>query len=94
MEERKETDHKETKPKSFLDKARSAFNRAKLSRYLGFVAISTATVVISLYQVGWDPWRIGWQTYVANTALLLFLGIYGTCKSFGSLLEHRMFIKL
>jgi hypothetical protein len=67
----------ERRPKSFLEKAKSAFNRAKLSRYLGFIAVIVATVVISLYQVGWDPNRVGWQTYVANTALLLFLGIYG-----------------
>ena len=60
-----------------MDKAKNAFNKAKLSRYLGFAAVLTATVVISLYQVGWDPFRIGWQTYVASTALLLFLGIYG-----------------
>ncbi len=64
-------------PKTFLQKAKSAFNRAKMSRYLGFVTVVAATVVISLYQVGWDPWRIGWQTYIANTSLLLFLGIYG-----------------
>ncbi len=64
-------------PKTFLQKAKSAFNRAKMSRYLGFATVIVATTVISLYQVGWDPWRIGWETYVANTALLLFLGIYG-----------------
>ncbi len=64
-------------PKTFLQKAKSAFNRAKISRYLGFATVIVATTVMSLYQVGWDPWRIGWETYVANTALLLFLGIYG-----------------
>lgn len=64
-------------PKTFWEKAKSAFNRAKLSRYLSFFAVISGTVILSLYQVGWDPFRIGWEVYVANTALLLFLGIYG-----------------
>ena len=75
--EKRRQAEEERRPKTFLEKAKSAFNRAKLSRYLGFISVIVATVVISLYQVGWDPLRIGWQTYVANTALLLFLGIYG-----------------
>jgi len=62
---------------SFKEKARMAFNRANASRYLGFVGVITATVVISLYQVGWNPWLIGWQTFIANTMILLFLGTYG-----------------
>ena len=62
---------------SFKEKAKMAFNRANASRYLGFVGVVTATVVISLYQVGWNPWLIGWQTFIANTMILLFLGTYG-----------------
>lgn len=62
---------------SFKEKAKMAFNRANASRYLGFVGVITATVVISLYQVGWNPWLIGWQTFIANTMILLFLGTYG-----------------
>ena len=62
---------------SFKEKARMAFNRANVSRYLGFFGVVTATIVISLYQVGWDPWKIGWQTFIANTMVLLFLGTYG-----------------
>ena len=62
---------------SFREKAKMAFNRANASRYLGFVGVVTATVVISLYQVGWNPWLIGWQTFIANTMILLFLGTYG-----------------
>ena len=66
-----------TEPKSFLEKAKSAFNRAQFSRYLGLLFVITFTVIISLWQVGWDPSRIGWEKFVANTAVLLFLGIYG-----------------
>ena len=62
---------------SFKEKAKMAFNRANASRYLGFAGVVTATVVISLYQVGWNPWLIGWQTFIANTMILLFLGTYG-----------------
>lgn len=62
---------------SFKEKAKMAFNRANASRYLGFAGVITATVVISLYQVGWNPWLIGWQTFIANTMILLFLGTYG-----------------
>jgi len=62
---------------SFWFKAKNAFNRAQFSRYIGFIGVIVATVVISLYQVGWDPSKIGWSGFIANTALLLFLGIYG-----------------
>ena len=62
---------------SFLKKAKSTFSKAKLSRYLGLLGVIVATVVLSLYQVGWNPNKIGWEVFFANTALLLFLGVYG-----------------
>lgn len=62
---------------SFKEKARMAFNRANVSRYLGFAGVVTATIIISLYQVGWDPWKIGWRHFIANIMVLLFLGTYG-----------------
>lgn len=86
MEEKKPIETTKTEEKvqeqqnvanSFLYKAKNAFNRAQFSRYIGFLGVVIATVVISLYQVGWDPTKIGWNVFVANTALLLFLGIYG-----------------
>lgn len=85
-EEQKQVVNKENEDKaqeqqnaanSFWFKAKNAFNRAQFSRYIGFIGVVIATVVISLYQVGWDPTKIGWNVFVANTALLLFLGIYG-----------------
>lgn len=66
-----------TKKTSFKEEAKSYFNKAKLSRYLGLIAVIVATVVLSLYQMGWDPARIGWQSFIANTSLLVFLGVYG-----------------
>ena len=80
-EEKKTTEDKTQEQQnvanSFLSKAKNAFNRAQFSRYIGFLGVVVATVVISLYQVGWDPEEIGWNVFVANTALLLFLGVYG-----------------
>ena len=77
---------------SFKEKAKMAFNRANMSRYLGFAGVITATIVISLYQVGWDPWLIGWQTFIANTMVLLFLGTYGIF--FGEAEGNNFFKKL
>ena len=77
MEERNQNALPPQEPKTWLTKARAAVNRAKLSRYLGFISVMVGTVVMSLSQVGWDPWKIGWQHFVANTALLVFLGVYG-----------------
>ena len=62
---------------SFLDKARAAFNRAQISRYIGLLTVVTLTIVISIWSVGWNPAKIGWEKFLANTSLLLFLGIYG-----------------
>ena len=67
----------EQEPISFITKAKQAINKAKLSRYLTLITIIIGVVIISLYQVGWSPDRIGWSTFIANTALLLFLGVYG-----------------
>lgn len=85
MEEEKKTNVTENEKEeqtqnvadSFWFKAKNAFNRAQFSRYIGFLGVVIATVVMSLYQVGWDPEKIGWNVFIANTALLLFLGIYG-----------------
>lgn len=65
------------KPDDFKKIAKSFISRAKLSRYLGLIFVILATVILSLWQVGWDPAKIGWQSFVANTSLLLFLGVYG-----------------
>lgn len=72
-----EEETKSTKPYGFLKKAKSTFSKAKLSRYLGLFGVIVATVVLSLFQVGWNPAKIGWEVFFANTAFLLFLGIYG-----------------
>lgn len=85
MEEEKKTNVTENEKEeqtqnvadSFWFEAKNAFNKAQFSRYIGFLGVVIATVVISLYQVGWDPEKIGWNVFIANTALLLFLGIYG-----------------
>lgn len=75
QEEQKAIQTKETS--SFMKKAKSFFNRAKLSRYLGFIAVVVITVVVSLWQVGWDPTRIDKGVFIAYIAVLLFLGVYG-----------------
>ncbi len=75
-EERKEEQEANNSP-SFLQKAKTAFNKAKASRYATLLVVVVATVIISLYQVGWRPDLIGWSAFIANTALLLFLGVYG-----------------
>lgn len=77
MEEGTQVKNEEVKQRDFKAMAKSAFNRAKLSRYLGLLFVLGATIVLSLWQVGWDPQRIGWQKFVANTSVLLFLGVYG-----------------
>lgn len=62
---------------TFWQKTKAIVNKAKLVRYLSLIAVVVVTVVLSFYNVGWDPKRIGWSSFIANTALLLFLGIYG-----------------
>ena len=64
-------------PNTFLKKAKATFSKAKLSRYIGLFGVIIATIVLSLFQVGWNPSKIGWEVFFANTALLLFLGVYG-----------------
>lgn len=76
-QEQQEETKKTTNPNDFKKMAKSMFSRAKLSRYLGLMFVIIATVVLSLWQCGWDPAKIGWEKFTANTALLLFLGIYG-----------------
>lgn len=66
-----------SKSLEFLKNAKSVFNKAKLSRYLGLIFVVIATITLSLWQVGWSPDKIGWDKFFANTSLLLFLGIYG-----------------
>ena len=73
------------------EKAKIYLNKANLSRYLGFMGVLVATVVVSLYQVGWDPNKIGWQVFFANVMILLFLGTYGIF--FGEAEGHNFFKK-
>ena len=79
----------EKQPNNFLKKVKSTFSKAKMSRYIGLLAVIVATVVLSLWQVGWNPEKIGWETFFANTSLLLFLGIYGIF--FGENEGHNLF---
>ena len=72
-----EIEEERKKGVSFKAQAKMYFNRANVSRYLGFVGVIIATVVVSLYQVGWDPTKIGWQAFMANVMSLLCLGTYG-----------------
>ena len=61
----------------FINKAKGFVAKAKLSRYLSLSAIITGIIVYSLLDVGWDPWKIGWNKFIANVSLLIFLGVYG-----------------
>lgn len=65
------------KSNSLLQKAKSAFTKAKLSRYLSFLFVLGAVVVYSLWDVGWKPENIGWSKFAGNVSLLIFLGVYG-----------------
>lgn len=72
-----EKKQEETASLSFLDKAKGFIAKAKLSRYLSLSAVITGIIVYSLLDVGWDPWKIGWNKFIANVSLLIFLGVYG-----------------
>ncbi len=63
--------------KKWDEKSKFTFSKAKVRRYVVLCVGVVATVVVSLFQVGWNPSKIGWEVFFANTALLLFLGIYG-----------------
>jgi len=76
-EEQQNASKEQQTPSTFWFKAKQALNKAQTSRYIGLLGVLVATVVISLYSVGWDPNKIGWSVFIANVALLLFLGIYG-----------------
>lgn len=76
-EAQKEVVESTKNPNSFKTLAKNALNKANLSRYIGLVTVLAITIVLSLWTVGWNPEKIGWQKFVANTCILLFLGIYG-----------------
>lgn len=62
---------------NFQKNIRAIFNRIKISNFISLMVIITMIVVFSLWSVGWDPNRIGWEKFLVNLAFLLFLGIYG-----------------
>lgn len=52
-------------------------NKVKISNILSFVMILSMILVLSLWSVGWDPNRIGWDIFLVNLSFLIFLGVYG-----------------
>lgn len=54
-----------------------ALNRVKLSNFISLLVIVGMIIVFSLWSIGWNPNKIGWEIFVVNLAFLIFLGIYG-----------------
>lgn len=61
----------------FIEKAKKYIAKARFSRYVSLISVIVAIMVFSLTACGWDPSRIGWGKFIADTSLLIFIGVYG-----------------
>lgn len=62
---------------NFKKNIKAIFNRVKITNFLSLIVILGMIIVFSLWSIGWDPQKIGWEVFLVNLAFLLFLGIYG-----------------
>jgi len=62
---------------NFKKNVKAIFNRVKVTNFLSLLVILGMIVVFSLWSIGWDPTKIGWEVFAVNLAFLLFLGVYG-----------------
>lgn len=62
---------------NFKKNVKAIFNRVKVTNFLSLMVIIGMIIVFSLWSIGWDPSKIGWEVFIVNLAFLLFLGVYG-----------------
>lgn len=62
---------------NFKRNLKSIFNRIKVSNFISLIVIIIMIIVFSLWSIGWNPKKIGWEIFLVNLAFLLFLGVYG-----------------
>lgn len=62
---------------NFKKNIKALFNRVKISNFLSLIVIFCMIILFSLWNIGWNPEKIGWEVFIVNLSFFIFLGVYG-----------------